>query len=355
MTSLQQIIFKIFMTLNMSEDLSQNVSVYLAGKIEYNENMTEENVIESINYYLQKNWLRQAGERDQIEHSESDEAERELHKAFLASYAATSEQSASSNIYVVHGASYDGVTIRLKYLSSVLERELAADSAKKITVYLATGRRDLWIDHAKEKGIILKFFENNEEATNLLTQLLNNPEIKAPRVEIPKIFAKHNIAWPFETDLMKDLSKKILDEYLKNVTIKTIDAHKKENGARPDTQDTITALFAKLKELPDTKTTLCFISNQPHVLFQHTIVEAFLAREGNEELRKRFTIKTIGSVEENISFGVVKDATARMIYAGKELAKSRMQQASRLEEKASHVGKLITERNEGIKDPSHSK
>ena len=226
--------------------------------------------IEDVDKFMQANFLRKPGtERQQaMTHpleSKKDAIIPELYT--LGFFKEIKPMHQQYDAMLLHGAAQKRVEDRIAYAKTL------TDNTTFKNIYLLGGQRELWPLHEPMAAQIvaerigLSVTEVNKKFGDVLTPeiLAKNEayEIPEKRLQIIENFTKEfpNLVWPKEIDMMGKIAK----QELRSSSIISINAPKKPDGKRPNTNDTIQAWKNAFCEqhADSPKTRILAISTQP--------------------------------------------------------------------------------------------
>jgi hypothetical protein len=242
-----------------------------------------------LNDSLQKNIfqkIRGSGERQQIKPSDafSEEVQSQLLQdfeqiGFVKEISPKVDKEYKS--VIIFGATQLGMEARIKDFS---EHFLPAMKSKPQEIFILAGEREGWLDYEPlSKKILLDRVNSTLEDGNKKTlddlqqeidKVYANPQfsnLTEKRKGAVQYFQENykGIKFPTETDIAKEIieSKKI---DLSDFKITFINAEKKLDGSRPNTEDTLKAFATNLREGPEEfrGASILAISNQPFVSAQ---------------------------------------------------------------------------------------
>ena len=232
--------------------------------------------------------IRGSRERQQIDPSNhfSDETKQQLMQDFekIGFVAEVSPKSGKKyESVIIFGASQKGMENRL---NDFLRYFLPKINENPKEIFFLVGERDAWLDSEEcAKDILLEKIK--ELSTIQGVEKTKDMELKN---EINEVYAKfssltekrkgavkyfqdkyNGIKFPTEYDIAEKIVEKIKKENkaLDGVEITLINAEKKPDGSRPDTEDTLRDFYDKIKSREDGSFdkfgSILAISNQPYV------------------------------------------------------------------------------------------
>lgn len=175
---------------------------------------------------------------------------------------------------LIFGATIAGMKARLDSLIDQSDIKF-----EKLTIL--SGARDLWLDSSLDNPI----------AKQLLIQRCGNPEVNSDSIDskiaefkaqegisvndlrkklVEYYTTQYGISFPTETDGARALLENYQDQgkIARGVSINVVDAEKKPDGSRPDSEDTIRKWLDDNKYFQgndlEEKTKILFVSSQPH-------------------------------------------------------------------------------------------
>jgi len=323
----------------------------------------------TFNKLLQNILLRQSGtERHQISSQYEPETTQQLFEKFttLGFIEAIPILSIESIPDVaIFGAAENTIIQRVDFLVSEIDNATIDPS----TIYLLSGQRSLWpmqedqllellsqqkttnemdIQEIRQKFIEIgrQVFPDCQDFTAQYLNNLSTENINKYRQEVQKQFKELGYSWPTEADLMTKIIAAKLPKYTivtdlsdkskssdKKIVVVDVPEIKLQEGTtrRPNTEDTLEALKNIIKE----QTLPIFISNQPHIKYQDSLVRKIFDRQ----------YLTIGpEMPQGTQIAVVLDAFARYFYVQTQIITEiikKVKIAEKAEQKTNSAGQFI--------------
>lgn len=273
----------------------------------------------SINKMMQDHLKRPIGsERQMLSDDPRLQNNSEMHDALIRLYDTlgmvrelTPPKGEEYNAILVLGSSQPNFEVRLNSLIKVIDEQHV-----KGTIYLLGSDRELWPIH---EPIVTEFLsertgqtaqELNQYFINFFPQEIRTipSALNKKRYELIKHFTDMGIKFPTEADMMYALVDKSI---LKNHPHVKVEAGKRADGSRANTEDTIIKFRENYNGMPEK---ILIISAQPEALYQV------------EPVRKIFPFAKIDIAAEAAKKGVnplvINDSIARKVYSRLEQQKA---------------------------------